>query len=143
VIAAFTRRKGVERMAESAASADALLESLSEATAAADAALHRTVEEEAARMDATRQQAVEHGVDPKAGGEHGWVGSMRRKFERFLEKHSAKVGYDKEIGVQAESGGFEVVRGFMDYCFNGDMAASICSRAWGGRALRTSTSRCT
>jgi hypothetical protein len=69
----FTRRKGVERMAESAASADALLQSLSEAAAAADAALHRTVEEEAARMDATRQQAVEHGVDPTEGGRRAWL----------------------------------------------------------------------
>ena len=30
------------------------------------------------------RRALEHGVNAKAGGEHGWVGSMRRKFERFL-----------------------------------------------------------
>jgi hypothetical protein len=45
---------------------------------------------------------------------------MRRKFERFLDKHGAKIGYDKAVGVQAERGGFGIVRSFMDYCFNGD-----------------------
>ena len=43
---------------------------------AADASLRPTVEEERAVMAETRQQAVEHGVNAKAGGEHGWVGSM-------------------------------------------------------------------
>ena len=61
------------------------------ANAAADSSLRPSVEEERAAMESTRLHAVEHGGNPKTGTEHGWVSSMRRKFERFLEKHGEEI----------------------------------------------------
>ena len=100
-------------------SASALLAQLEQEEAAFDASLVRTAEEEQAIMESTRQQAVEHGDSAKAGGEHGWVGSMMRKFERFLEKHGDKYGYDAMQGLDGSSQSLDLVRAFMDYCFSG------------------------
>jgi len=97
----------------------AMLAALREEAEAADASLRRTVEEERAVMAQTRQQAVEHGVNAKGGGEHGWVGSMRRKFERYLEKHGASSGYDAAVGIEADAKGLGLVRDFMDWCYSG------------------------
>ena len=70
-------------------------------------------------MAATRAQAAEHGDSAKAGGEHGWVGSLRRKFERFLEKHGEDHGYDASQGLDGSTESLDLVRAFMDYCFSG------------------------
>ena len=45
------------------------------------AQLQRNVADEAAMMEATRQEAVTYGVNEKSHGEHGWAGSMARRFE--------------------------------------------------------------
>lgn len=97
----------------------ALLAALQDEDELVDASMRPTAEEERVVMAATRQQAVEHGVNAKAGGEHGWVGSMRRKFERFLEKHGERLGYDAGAGIDDSSQGLGIVRDFMDYCFSG------------------------
>ena len=60
-----------------------LLAALQADDALLEAATTVTVEQEAQAMAATRERAAEHGVEPKSHGEHGWAGSMRRKFERF------------------------------------------------------------
>ena len=78
----------------------AMLAALREEAEAADASLRPTVAEERAVLEAARQHVLEHGVNAKAGGEHGWVGSMRRKFERYLQKHGADVGYDAAVGIE-------------------------------------------
>ena len=57
---------------------------------AAEAALTLTHEQEAAEIAAIEQRAEEHGTNEKSGGVHGNVGSMRRTFERFIEKHDAR-----------------------------------------------------
>ena len=41
-------------------------------------------------MARIKQRAKEHGVNFKSHGEHGWVGSIMRKFERFLERHGER-----------------------------------------------------
>ena len=99
--------------------ASALLAELEREDAALEAAMRPTVEEERAVMAATQQQAAEHGDSAKAGGEHGWVGSMLRKFERFLEKHGDTYGYDAKEGLDGGSQSLVLVRAFMDYCFSG------------------------
>ena len=99
--------------------ASALLAELEREDAALEAAMRPTVEEERAVMAATQQQAAEHGDSAKAGGEHGWVGSMMRKFERFLEKHGDTYGYDAKEGLDGGSQSLVLVRAFMDYCFSG------------------------
>ena len=81
---------------------------------AADASERMTFEQEAERMEQLRQHVGEHGGNPKAGNEHGYVGSMRRNFERFLEKHGARYGYDAAAGPTVD-----LARRFMDYCFCG------------------------
>ena len=106
-------------MRDGEAMANAMIAALEEEDAAFEASLRPTVEEEQAIIAATHQQAVEHGDSAKAGGEHGWVGSMMRKFERFLEKHGAKYGYVAEEGLDGGSKSLDVVRAFMDYCFSG------------------------
>ena len=106
-------------MVDKTHSAAALLAALEDEDAGVEASLRPTAEEERAVMTATRQQAFEHGVNAKAGGEHGWVGSMRRKFERYLEKHGAATGYDAVAGIDDSAQGLGIVRDFMDYCFSG------------------------
>ena len=78
-----------------------------------------TVEQEALAMAATRERAEEHGVEPKSHGEHGWAGSMRRKFERFLEKHGERLGYEAGVGPTVEH-----AKHFVDYCASG--AGRVC-----------------
>ena len=92
---------------------EALLAAMEASNAAVDASLRPSVEEERAMMEATRERAVEHG-QPKASGEVGYVGSMRRKFEVFLEKHGASYGY-----VATEGPTPEIAKRFMEYCFSG------------------------
>ena len=58
-----------------------LLAELEAEDAALEAEQRPTLEEERAIMAATQEQAAEHGDSAKAGGEHGWVGSMMRKWE--------------------------------------------------------------
>ena len=101
------------------ASARSLLAQLEAEDAAFDAEQRPTLEEERAIMAATHEQAAEHGDSAKAGGEHGWVGSMMRKWERFLEKHGGEYGYDPKVGLDGGSESLELVRRFMDYCFSG------------------------
>ena len=97
----------------------ALLAQFEEEDAAFDASLARSIEEERAMMAASRQQAAEHGDSAKGGGEHGWVGSMMRKFERFLEKHGDEYQYDSKEGLDGGTKSLELVRAFMDYCNTG------------------------
>ena len=75
------------------------VEEVDELVAAAESALDESernttvsVEQEAAAMAAVRTQIEEHGVSEKTHGKHGLAGSMRRKFERFLEKHAVRLG---------------------------------------------------
>ena len=75
-----------------------LLAALQADDALLESATTVTVEQEAQAMAATRGRAIEHGVEPKSHGEHGWAGSMRRKFERFLEKHGERLGYEASVG---------------------------------------------
>jgi len=96
-----------------------MLDALREEAEAADASFRPTVEQERAVMAETRQQAVEHGVNAKGSGEHGWVGSMMRKFERFLEMHGEASGYDSAVGIVSDAQGLELVRDYMDWCFSG------------------------
>jgi hypothetical protein len=124
-----------------ASSAMAMLAALREEAEAAEAALRPTIEEERAVLEATRQHVVEHGVNAKAGGEHGWVGSMRRKFERYLEKHGADVGYDTAVGLEPDSKGFGVVREFMDYCHSGLGREQLFSGVGRNRSLVGCASR--
>ena len=77
---------------------DAMLAELEEQDAVTDAAFTVSVEQEAVAMEAVQAQADAHGVNPKSHGEHGWAGSMRRKFERFLEKHGERLGYEEAVG---------------------------------------------
>ena len=69
--------------------ADTLLAMLEQADEAATAAEERTPEAEREAMEAVREQAVEFGTNPKSAGEHGLAGCIRRKWERFLERHGA------------------------------------------------------
>ena len=90
------------------------LAALEAALEAADRAQAMTVQQEVEAMAAVRQQAEEHGVNEKSHGVHGWAGSMMRKFERFLEKHGARLGY-----VAAAGPSIEIVKHFVDYCSSG------------------------
>ena len=105
--------EGAESSADGVLEA-AMLQAMHEADAAAAASLRPTVEEERERMEELREHVVAHGGNPKAGNEHGYVGCMRRNFERFLEKHGAAYGYDAEEGPT-----LQLARQFMDYCFSG------------------------
>ena len=77
-----------------------LLAALQADDALLESATTVTVEQEAQAMAATRGRAVEHGVEPMSHVEHGWTGSMRRKFERFLEKHG-----ERSMMLPASAGG--------------------------------------
>ena len=91
-----------------------LLAALQADDALLEAATTVTVEQEAQAMAATRERAAEHGVEPKSHGEHGWAGSMRRKFELFLEKHGERLGYEAGVGPTVEH-----AKHFVDYCASG------------------------
>ena len=66
-------------------------------------------------MEEIRARAETFGVHPKSDGEHGWVGSMKRKFEVFLvEKHGVAHGYDAALGPT-----LELAERFVDYCASG------------------------
>ena len=65
-------------------------------------------------MAAVRTQIEEHGVSEKTHGKHGLAGSMRRKFERFLEKHAVRLGLD----LTAEPT-VEIAEHFVEYCASG------------------------
>ena len=86
----------------SSSSALELLERLRAEADAADAALQPTPEQERERMEVVRERAVEHGGNAKAGKVHGFVGCMRRNFERFVEKHGVAYEYDAEVGPTLE-----------------------------------------
>ena len=43
-------------------------------------------------------------------GEHGLVGTIRRQFERFLDAHGERLGFDREVGP-TES----LIESFVDY----------------------------
>jgi len=105
--------EGAESSADGVLEA-AMLQAMHEADAAAAASLRPTVEEERERMEELREHVVAHGGNPKAGNEHGYVGCMRRNFERFLDKHGAAYGYDAEEGPT-----LQLARQFMEYCFSG------------------------
>ena len=91
-----------------------LLEELMAAEAALEAATQRTPEAEREAMEACREQAAEHGEQPKSESENGMAGCMRRKFERFLARHGDAYSYEAELGPTVE-----LVRRFMEYCWSG------------------------
>ena len=65
-------------------------------------------------MEACREQAAEHGEQPKSESENGMAGCMRRKFERFLERHGDAYSYEAELRPTVE-----LVRRFVEYCWSG------------------------
>ena len=83
----------------------------------------RTLEQEAAMMQATREEAAAHGVNEKSHGEHGehgWAGSMARRFERFLARHGERLGYPAGYPNDSEvEPSLKLVRSFVDYCASG------------------------
>ena len=71
-------------------------------------------------MQATREEAAAHGVNEKSLGEHGWAGSMARRFERFLARHGERLGYPAGYPNDSEvEPSLELVRSFVDYCASG------------------------
>ena len=95
------------------------------------------VQQEVEAMAAVRQQAEEHGVNEKSHGVHGWAGSMMRKFERFLEKHGARLGYVAAVGPS-----IEIVKHFVDYCSSGAGRESFSCVGRPGCATSTLSCNC-
>ena len=94
---------------------EALEAAANAALAAADAlVMNPSVEQEAAEMARIKQRAKEHGVNPKSHGEHGWAGSIMRKFEPFLERHGERLQYDNANGPEPEH-----MEEFVHYCSSG------------------------
>ena len=93
---------------------EALEAAANAALAAADALMNPSVEQEAAEMARIKQRAKEHGVNPKSHGEHGWAGSIMRKFEPFLERHGERLQYDNANGPEPEH-----MEEFVHYCSSG------------------------
>ena len=106
-------------MAEAGVVDVAALVANAEADAAClEQAVTATVEQEAAAMEEMQQRAEEHGINQKSAGVHGWAGSMMRKFERFLEKHGERLGYDPAM-MEDPARGLPLVERFVDYCASG------------------------
>ena len=75
-----------------------------------DADSKMSVEAQTAAMDATRAQADAHGDSAKVSGEYGLTATVKRQFERFLDGHGERLGFDPEVGP-TES----LIEGFVDY----------------------------
>ena len=90
---------------------ESLLREFEEDSARCEAEVTTSVEQETAEMEATQEAADELGSNAKTWGEHSPVASMRRKFERFLEKHGPRLGY-----VVADGATLEIVEEFVNYC---------------------------
>ena len=105
---------GAVRMASEDSDVAELMAAAEAAAAAAEALANPSVEQEAAAMAEVQARAEEFGVHPKSHGEHGWAGSIMRKFERFIEKHGPRLEYDAASGPT-----LAMVEEFVNYCTTG------------------------
>lgn len=95
--------------AEAAAELEALLRAMEEDSARCEAATTRGAEEEAALMDAVAADSA-MGENAKTVT-HGVPASIRKKFEKFIENHGARLGY-----IATEGASVEFVEHFVDFC---------------------------